>query len=507
VVELFDLAHTMRTEAMEAAAIEIDVLSHAATARRLARELGVAVDELGLDGAFESEEHLVVGTHFGTHLDAPTHYADEIDGLPADTVDVMPLAPLFAEGVLLDFSGLGPEAITAPMLERAFASAGIAPRPGQLVITRTGIAERYADDPSIRRAGAGLDGSGIEWLLAHGVRFTATDSMTQDLPIPWMEEQFRAGRRDAYFPVHLAGKRTPYVHVEKAAGLAFLPASTGFRTAAFPIKVEGGSGAWTRLHALSGDLPFDPSDVDVLDLAQPIRRESMERRPAVVRTHGSARRQRQWAKHLGVRVDEIEPRGAWDQVEAPTSAGTHLAAPARWSAGGRTVEEVPLEWCFGRGVVVDVSDGPRSRAVDLGELRRALGDTRHEPAPGDIVLLRTGAEAAWDDPRFPDSGRGVAVEALEWLIERGVRLIGTDAESLDRPRSAMVEDARSGDRSALFPVLRAARRWDAAQLLQMGGLRTLAERRSAGFWISAAPIKVEGAGSGWCRPVALVPRG
>src|SRR5688500_20333004 len=101
------MSHTMRNEAMEAAAIEIDVVDGRATARRLARALGVRVDELGLEGWFEQEEHVVVGTHFGTHLDAPLHYADQIEGQPADTVDRMPLAPLLAETVLLGFSSLG----------------------------------------------------------------------------------------------------------------------------------------------------------------------------------------------------------------------------------------------------------------------------------------------------------------------------------------------------------------------------------------------------------------
>ena len=506
-LELWDLAHTMRTEAMEAAAIEIDVVPHAATARRLARGLGIRVDELGLDGAFEQEEHVAVGTHFATHLDAPSHYADEIDGRPAATVDEMPLGPLFAETVVLDFSSLGPEAITASMLERAFSTIGVDPRPGLLVATRTGVSERYADDPGIRRQGAGLDASGIWWLIDHGVRYTATDSMTQDLPIPWMEERFKAGDRDAYFPVHLAGKRTAYVHVEKAAALETLRGATGFWTAAFPIKVEGGSGAWTRFHALRG-LPFDAPSVEVVDLARPIRRESMERMTSVVRTHGSARRQRQWAKHLGMPLGDVEARGSWDQVEAPTRAGTHLAAPARWAQQGRTVEEVPLDWCIGRGVVLDVADGLRDRSVDLTELRRALARAGHEVKPGDVVLFHTGAEAAWDgDPAYPDAGRGVAVEALEWLIGEGVRMIGTDAESFDRPRPAMVSDARRGNRHALFPVLRAARGWDAVQLLQVGGLTAMAARRPTGFWVDAAPVKVEGAGSGWCRPVAFVPRG
>lgn len=509
--ELWDLAHTMRNDAMEAAAIEIDQLDRRATARRLARELGVTVDELGLDGSFELEEQVTVGTHFGTHLDAPTHYADEIEGRPAEPVDRMPLEPLFAETVVLDFSTLGTEPITAERLERAVASAGVELRPGMLVATRTGIEDDYEADPGIRGRGAGLDASGIAWLLDHGIRYTATDSMTQDLPIPWMEAQLKAGNRDAYFPVHLAGKRTPYVHVEKAAGLGRLPAASGFRTAAFPIRVEGGSGAWTRFHALRA-LPWDPASVDLLDLAQPIRRESMERSPAIVRTHGPARRRRQWAKHLGLRVEEIEPRGSWDQVVASTRAGTHLAAPARFAAEldghpARSVDEVPLEWCFGPGVVLDVSTGPREVAVERHELVAALATAGHRLHAGDIVLLRTGAEDLWDgDPRYPDAGRGLSVAALEHLVEQGVRVIGTDAESLDRPRPAMVADARAGQRGALFPIVHAARRLEHVQVLQLGGLRALAGRRSSGFWLDVAPIKVEGAGSGWCRPVAFVPR-
>jgi kynurenine formamidase len=509
--ELYDLAHTMRTEAMEAAAIEIDYLDHAPTARRLARELGVPVAELGLDGMFEAEEMLTVGTHFGTHLDAPSHYADEFEGRRARTVDEMPLGPLFPEAVTLDFSQLGPEAITAARLEAALAAVGHELEPGEIVITRVGVAERYRDEPGIRDLGAGLDRSGIDWLLEHGIRFTATDSMTQDLPIPWMERRFREGDRDAYFPVHLAGKRTDYVHVEKAAGLGSLPGPHGYRVAAFPIKVEGGSGAWTRFHALRA-LPFDPAAVDVLDLAQPIRRESMERRCAEIRTHGAARRQRQWAKHLGVPVGEVEARGSWDQVVAATSAGTHLAAPARFGPEvegrpARTVPDVPLEWCFGPGVVLDVRDGARDEAIDRAEIVAALATSGHTLGAGDIVLLLTGAEDRFDgDLHYPDAGRGLAVDALEHFVERGVRLIGTDAESLDRPRPAMVADARAGDPAALFPILRAARRLEHCQLLQVGGLEALARTRPSGFWVDAAPIKVEGAGSGWCRPAAFVPR-
>lgn len=505
--ELFDLAATMRNEGMEAAAIEIDYLDHLTTARRLAREIGVRVDDLGLEGILRSEERLVVGTHYGTHLDAPTHYADEVAGAPAATVDRMPLGPLLAPAVLLDFSDRAAEPITATDLELGYAALGIQPSPGQMLITRVGVEDDYLSDPMLRERGAGMDGSAIEWLLSHGVRLTATDSMTQDMPIPWMEERFAAGDREAYFPVHLAGKRQHYVHVEKAFGLRGLPTSKGFWVAAFPIKVEGGSGAWTRFHAIT-DPPFDPRAARVVDLSQPIRRHSMEPYNSEITTHDSERRRRQWAKHLRVRVEEVEPRGSWDLVQAVTRAGTHLEAPFHFGPEcdgrpARTMAEVPLDWCFGPAVVLDVSQGPREIEIDRAELVSALDRVGHRLRGGDIVLLRTGADRHFDgDPSFPEQGRGLAVGGLELLVEAGVRVVGTDAETLDRPLGAMLADLTRGRRDALYPVLRAGRRLEHCQVLKLARLEVLPP---TGAWASVAPIKVEGAGAGWCRAVGIVP--
>jgi kynurenine formamidase len=505
--ELIDLAATMRNEPMEAAAIEIETVDHAATARRLARELGIAVDELGLDGMYAAAEHVTVGTHFGTHLDAPTHYGEVIDGHAAATVDRMPLDPLFAPAVLLDFAHRELDPITAADIEAGYAARGLEPAPGQMLMTRVGIEDDVLDDPAIRHRGAGMDRSAIEWLLARGVRLTATDSMTQDMPIPWMEERLRAGERDAYFPVHFAGLRTDYVHVEKAYGLRDLPRPSGYRVAAFPVKVEGGSGAWTRFMAII-DPPFDVGDVRVVDLSQPIRRDSMEPYASEITTHGAARRRRQWAKHLGRRVSEVEARGSWDLVRASTRAGAHLEAPYRFGpeCGGRpsrAVDAVPLDWCFGPAVVVDVSDGPRDLAVDRSELLRALARAGHEIRGGEIVMFHTGAASRFDgDPGFPDAGRGLGVDALAHLVERGVRVIGSDAESLDRPIPAMVRDLRAGREGALFPILREGRRYEYCGVLKLTGLDRLPP---VGWWASVAPVKIEGAGSGWCRAVGFVP--
>lgn len=505
-MRLYDLSSVIRNEGMETAPVEIDYVSHEVAARQMSKDLGIAVNALPGEGMLPSDEVVTISSHYGTHVDAPTHYGDVIEGQPAKTVDAMELAPLFADGVLLDFSALGVEPITVSLLATEFERIGHDPQPGDIVLTRVGIEEHYYDDPLIRERGAGLDEQALRWLLARGVTVTGTDSLTQDMPIPWMEERIRSGDPDAYFPVHRIGGETNYVHIEKASGLRSLPGPLGYRVAALPIKVEGGSGAWARFLGVEGLTP-PPIAAALYDVSQPIRRASMEPQKSLVVTHGRARRQRQWAKHLKMRVQEITARGSWDLVTASTRAGTHMEAPYRFGpvcagSDAKTIDQIPLEWCIGPAVVLDVSSGPRELTVDIAELKNALSRVGHSIRAGDFVILRTGAEAHFDgDPNFAEAGRGLNRESFLWLLEQGVRLIGTDAETLDRPMSAMLKDFAAGDRAALMPVQLAAREREHVQVLKLGHLAGLP--RATDLTLFAAPVKIEGAGSGWARAAVL----
>ncbi|MBC7633294.1 MAG: cyclase family protein, partial [Flavobacterium sp.] len=87
-------------------------------------------------------------------------------------------------------------------------------------------------------------------LLARGVRTIGTDAWSLDRPYPLIGAEWQQ-RRDpaALWPAHFAGIEQPYLQTEKLANLTAVPA-TGATILAFPIKVEGGSGAWTRAVAL-----------------------------------------------------------------------------------------------------------------------------------------------------------------------------------------------------------------------------------------------------------------
>lgn len=102
-----------------------------------------------------------------------------------------------------------------------------------------------------------------------------------------------------------------------------------------------------------------------------------------------------------------------------THLGTHLDAPWHVDGDGARVESVPLAVLIGPGLVLDVRGGAGPvRAAELPE--GAL--------PG-RVLLRTGQPDVWTS--FPETIRPLSVDAVGHLADRGVRLVGSDAPSVD----------------------------------------------------------------------------
>ena len=201
----------------------------------------------------------------------------------------------------------------------------------------------------------------------------------------------------------------------------------------------------------------------------------------------------------------------WAVEELVTSShtGTHVDAPYHYGAtsGGRParrIDEVPLEWCFGPGVVLDFRAKKDGELIDTGDLERELERIGHRLRPLDIVLLHTGAAKRWGTKEYlrqPGLGR----ESTLWLVDQGVKVIGIDAWTLDRPFDAMRADfAATGDGRVLWPAHFAGMTSEYCQIEKLANLETLP--RPHGFWVSCLPVKIKGASAGWCRAVALVPR-
>ena len=199
---------------------------------------------------------------------------------------------------------------------------------------------------------------------------------------------------------------------------------------------------------------------------------------------------------------------AGETAELSTHAGTHLDAPWHYAPASEgkpaaKIDEVPLGRCVGPAVMLDVSDLPTGHLVTPAELESRLDGLGHALSPGEIVLFRTGADGVWGTEAYFSYGCGLGREAVLHLVERGVRVMGTDAWSLDRPYPMIGTEWREKeDRSLLWPAHYAGierEYWHLEKLANLG------ELPATGATLLALPIKVEAASGAWVRAVGLVP--
>jgi kynurenine formamidase len=199
---------------------------------------------------------------------------------------------------------------------------------------------------------------------------------------------------------------------------------------------------------------------------------------------------------------------AWEDLRTQTHHGTHVDAP--WHYGpisegkpARTIDELPLDWFVGPGVRLDVRDKPAGTTLTVEDLERALEQIGHRLSPGEIVLIWTGADEYWEQPEYLERYCGLGAEATRWLLDQGVKVIGTDAWSLDRPPLYMGRDfIATGDPSNLWPAHLVGREREYCQIEKLAHLGALPA--ATGYTIVCFPVLIERASAGWTRAVALL---
>lgn len=182
------------------------------------------------DGFAVSALHL--GSHSGTHVDAPSH---SIAG--GASIEAVPLETLIAPIIVLRARGRGPGAVIGwgelePQAE------GV--RAGDAVVVETGWDERFdradaVDHPSLAPEVA-------EQLLARGVRVIGTDALSPDASRPGADGVWR-------LPVHELVLGAGGLIIENLTGLAAVPAS-GAELVALPLALPGVDGSPVRAVAV-----------------------------------------------------------------------------------------------------------------------------------------------------------------------------------------------------------------------------------------------------------------
>jgi kynurenine formamidase len=250
----------------------------------------------------------------------------------------------------------------------------------------------------------------------------------------------------------------------------------------------------------------------LVDLSAPIRQSPPEI-PEAFRTDiefsGHAEGATQIETLLGVPRRLLRDGEGW-ATETFTNFGTHnsthVDAPWHYNstiAGRRaeTIDELPLDWFFRPAVVLDMTAKGDGERIDVADVEGELERVGHALAERDIVLVRSGRDAALDDPGYLALGPRVTREATAWLFERGVRVMGIDAWGWDGPLHLQAQEAIERDEPGLF--------WAAHQAdlpyAQIERLANLGELPATGFQVACFPLPVVGAGAAPARVVAIVP--
>jgi kynurenine formamidase len=197
-----------------------------------------------------------------------------------------------------------------------------------------------------------------------------------------------------------------------------------------------------------------------------------------------------------------------EMVRAASHAGTHVDAPAHYGPlcegrPARTIDELPLDWFFGDGVVIDCRRGRPDEDIGAAEIEERLAATGYEIRPFDIVLIWTGGERLWGRPEYFTEFRGMSRAATCWLLERGVKVIGIDTFGFDPPFHVMLDRHRASGRAEdLWPAHVWGRHQEYCQIERLANLEQI--DRPFGFKVACFPIKLTGCGAGWSRVVALL---
>jgi kynurenine formamidase len=208
------------------------------------------------------------------------------------------------------------------------------------------------------------------------------------------------------------------------------------------------------------------------------------------------------AKYLRTRLG-----WAHDQIKLSTHGTTHLDAPwhfAPTSEGkpARTIDEIHLEWCYGDGVVLDLSDKRDGEMIGAEDLRQALVRIDYMLKAGDIVLIQTGGDQLHGKREYFTQGVGVDAGATRWLLDQGIKVTGIDAWGWDGPLEPQARRAKESGRDDVF--------WAShyvgvdKEYCHLERLANLGALPPHGFKVCCFPLKVERGSAGPARVVAIL---
>lgn len=213
--------------------------------------------------------------------------------------------------------------------------------------------------------------------------------------------------------------------------------------------------------------------------------------------------------------------GAAGTLQMMEHTGTHIDALCHQACGMKLFGDLPVESVetpagftrlgvetvpplLGRGILLDIAGWkgqeilPAKYGISADELSSCAKAEGVEMRKGDVLLVRTGFGARWNDETFYLQAAGVSKSGTLWAAEAGVVAVGADNMSWDVPDE---RDPETG--ATLFAHLYLLPQ-KGVYIIENLNLEELARKRIYTFGFVGIPLKFQGATGSPLRPLALV---
>jgi kynurenine formamidase len=109
--------------------------------------------------------------------------------------------------------------------------------------------------------------------------------------------------------------------------------------------------------------------------------------------------------------------------------GTHMDAPFHFFQNAATIDQIPLDCAIGPALLIRLPyevHGPTIEVRHVAPYESHLRATRR-------VIFNTAWHHRWGADNYFSGHPVITGPAAQWLVERGVQLVGVDTPSVDRP--------------------------------------------------------------------------
>lgn len=181
---------------------------------------------------------------------------------------------------------------------------------------------------------------------------------------------------------------------------------------------------------------------------------------------------------------------------------THVDSTIHFNPNGKSIDQIPLELWYNDGCVLDLSYKKTGEDITPEDLEKAAEKAGVDLTTTPIVLIRTDRSKLWGKREYHWDIVDLTTEGAEWLINKGVKVIGVDMVCIERDRIRFRPDASLKPWDSMrYPVHSLMKKYEFFIIENLANLDKIPKPK---FKFIGFPLGIKGASGSPIRAVALI---